>query len=108
ASSAVVNTQVPDSDPENDSYSIQRIVIGAYDPNDKLALTNAGRSSETYLLDQDSYVDYTIRFQNTGSAEAINVFLLDTVSTDYDLSSLRILGASHPFEVSVSPGRVLR
>lgn len=105
---AVVNTQVPDSDPDNDSYTIERTVIGAYDPNDKLARTNVGRSSDVYLIDQDNYVDYTIRFQNTGSAEAINVFLLDTISADFDLGSLRILGASHPYEVSLLAGRVLR
>lgn len=108
SSTATVNLQAPDSDPDNDSYTIQRTVIGAYDPNDKLALTNVGRSSDVFLIDQDSYVDYTIRFQNTGSAEAINVFLLDTISADFDLGSLRILGASHPYEVSLLAGRVLR
>ncbi len=108
SSTATVNTQTPDSEPGNDSYTIHRNVIGSYDPNDKQARTDIGRNSDVYLLDQDHHVDYTIRFQNTGSAEAINVFLLDTISSDFDLSSLRVLGTSHPFEVSLLPGRVLR
>jgi hypothetical protein len=53
-------------------------------------------------------VDYTIRFQNTGTAEAVNVYLLDTIAADFDLGSLQILGASHAFEASIKPGRVLR
>lgn len=105
---AVVAPQSPDADPSNDDYGISRIVVGAYDPNDKLARTNTTTSDEVFFIDLDSYVDYTIRFQNTGTAEAINVFLLDTIAAEYDLSTLRILGASHDFEASLLPGRVLR
>lgn len=105
---AVVTPQSPDADPSNDNYGITRTIIGAYDPNDKLAKTDFTNNDELFFLDLDSYVDYTIRFQNTGTAEAINVFLIDTIAAEYDLSSLRILGASHDFEASLLPGRVLR
>jgi hypothetical protein len=105
---AVVTPQSPDADPGNDSYGITRTVIGAYDPNDKLAQTDHTINDQIFFLDLDSYVDYTIRFQNTGTAEAINVFLMDTIAAEYDLSTLRILGTSHDFEASLLPGRVLR
>jgi len=105
---ALVTAQAPDADPSNDNYGISRTIIGAYDPNDKLAKTDYTNNDEIFFLDLDSYVDYTIRFQNTGTAEAINVFLIDTIAVEYDLSSLRILGASHDFEASLLPGRVLR
>jgi uncharacterized repeat protein (TIGR01451 family) len=105
---AVVTPQSPDADPSNDDYGITRTIIGAYDPNDKLAQTDFTNNDELFFLDLDSYVDYTIRFQNTGTAEAINVFLIDTIAAEYDLSTLRILGASHEFEASLLPGRVLR
>jgi uncharacterized repeat protein (TIGR01451 family) len=105
---AAVIPQSPDADPGNDSYGITRTVIGAYDPNDKLAQTDFTQNDQIFFIDLDSYVDYTIRFQNTGTAEAINVFLLDTIAAEYDLSTLRVLGASHDFEASLLPGRVLR
>ncbi len=98
----------PDEDPLNDQYSIEDIIVGAYDPNDKTALTSSRSMEGEYRLDEDEYVDYTIRFQNTGNAEAINVYLLDTVTVDLDLTSLRVLGASHPFAVQWVDDRVLR
>jgi uncharacterized repeat protein (TIGR01451 family) len=97
-----------DSDPSNDSYSITRTIVGAYDPNDKLATTSSRTSDEIYFLDLDAHVDYTIRFQNTGTAEAINVHLTDTISELFDLTSLQILGASHAFTAQLLDGRVLR
>jgi uncharacterized repeat protein (TIGR01451 family) len=108
SSDAVITPQSPDADPSNNNYGITRTIVGAYDPNDKLAWTDRTNNGEIFFIDLDSYVDYTIRFQNTGTAEAINVYLLDTIAAEYDLSSLRILGASHEFEATLLPGRVLR
>ncbi|MBK8228477.1 MAG: T9SS type A sorting domain-containing protein [Flavobacteriales bacterium] len=106
AASAVADPA--DSNASNDSYSITRTIIGAYDPNDKLATTSSRTSDEIYFLDLDAHVDYTIRFQNTGTAEAINVHLTDTISELFDLTSLQILGASHAFTAQLLEGRVLR
>ena len=97
-----------DSDPANDTYTITRTIVGAYDPNDKLATTSSRTSDEIYFLDLDAHVDYTIRFQNTGTAEAINVHLTDTISELFDLTSLQILAASHGFTAQLLDGRVLR
>ncbi|MBK9175162.1 MAG: T9SS type A sorting domain-containing protein [Flavobacteriales bacterium] len=108
SATATVTPTVPDSDPANDSYVISRTIVGAYDPNDKLAQTSSRASEAHYFLDLDSHIDYTIRFQNTGTAEAINVHLVDTISPLLDLFSLEILGASHPFQAELQPGRVLR
>ncbi len=118
ANAALIGTQVtglaaldliePDSDPDNDSYTVTTTIIGAYDPNDKLVLTSSQLSDAVFFLDQDAWVDYTIRFQNTGTAEAINVYLLDTIAAELNLASLQILGASHDFSASLHPGRVLR
>src|SRR5690606_34681493 len=96
------------ADPTNDSYTITGTIIGAYDPNDKLAMTSSRLSETIWFLDRDDHVDYTIRFQNTGNAEAIDVYVTDTISALHDLSSLKILGASHDFEASLLRDRVLR
>jgi uncharacterized repeat protein (TIGR01451 family) len=107
-STATILGDEPDSDPSNDTYSISRTIIGAYDPNDKLASTSSRSSDLFYFLDADQWVDYTIRFQNTGTAEAINAHLTDTLSPLLNISSLQILGASHAFTAQLLPGRVLR
>ncbi len=118
ANASLIGTQVscttsldlndPDSNPANDEYVLTSTIIGAYDPNDKLASTSSRSSNQFFFLDADQWIDYTIRFQNTGTAEAINVHLTDTISTLLDLASLEILGASHPFTAQLRPGRVLR
>jgi hypothetical protein len=105
---ATISGTVADADPSNDSYTTTSTIVNAYDPNDKLLQTSSALSESIYFIDQDLWVDYTIRFQNTGTAEAVNVYLLDTIAVDFDLASLQILGASHAFEASIKPGRVLR
>jgi len=104
---ATVAPTPADSDPSNDSYSITRTVVNSYDPNDKLARTSSQTSDAYYFLDIDTYIDYTVRFQNTGTAEAINVVVNDTISDLFDMLSLEVLGASHPFTAQLLPGRTL-
>jgi uncharacterized repeat protein (TIGR01451 family) len=106
--SATVIGPTADADPANDTYTINSIVIGPYDPNDKLAQTSSGTREGIYVLTLDTHVDYTIRFQNTGSAPAMNVYLLDTIAAKLDLASFSVLGASHDFEASLLEERVLR
>jgi uncharacterized repeat protein (TIGR01451 family) len=105
---ATVSGNTGDAEPANDSYTMTRTIVGAFDPNDKLVQTSSQESDSQYFLDQDEWVDYTIRFQNTGTAPAINVHLLDTIAMELDLLSLQMLGSSHSFTPSILPGRVLR
>lgn len=97
---------VPDANPANDIHQLTDLIVGAYDPNDKLASTGSG--AEYYDLYYDEYVDYTIRFQNTGNAEAEHVFIIDTISDLFDARSLEILGASHAYEVEWLGDRSIR
>ena len=66
----------------------------AYDPNDKL-VAPAGYTDAGYVDIGTPYLDFTIRFQNTGSAAAVNVVLRDALSNSLNHSSLRLLGYSH-------------
>lgn len=77
-----------------DSNSI--IARASYDPNDKQAtaqLTPAQVSS-------GKYVDYTIRFQNTGTDSALNVVISDTINSQLLLSSFELINTSHTCTVS--------
>ncbi len=66
----------------------------AYDPNDKL-VDPMGYADQGYIDIGTPHLDYTIRFQNTGNASAVNVVLRDELSASLDRSSLRLLGYSH-------------
>ncbi|MBK8530834.1 MAG: T9SS type A sorting domain-containing protein [Flavobacteriales bacterium] len=70
-------------------------VTCAYDPNDKLVLPIGSGVHHAVPIDQDR-LDYTIRFQNTGTDTAFNVLLIDRLSPHLDLTSMEVLGTSHP------------
>jgi hypothetical protein len=104
----VAGTNLPnDLDTTNSTCFTTRTIVNSWDPNDKQAYTNTGNES-LWSLSEDSVVTYTIRFQNTGSAPAITVEVVDTLSTLLDIASLRILGTSHACAPSLSQDRVLR
>jgi uncharacterized repeat protein (TIGR01451 family) len=106
--SATITSTIPDTDPGNDTYVLPDLVIGPFDPNDKRALTSSRSSLSAFVLEVDEYIDYTVRFQNTGSAPAEYVAVLDTVSRLLDLGSFQLLAASHSVTTSLEEGRVLR
>lgn len=70
-----------------------REIVNSYDPNDKQARPQ-GACDAGYVL-HDEPLSYTIRFQNTGNADAINIFILDTLDLNLDLNSLKVIGQSH-------------
>ena len=86
----------------NNNGSLLQILGNSYDPNDKNASTDY--MNENYPLGYlDAFVDdaltYTIRFQNTGTAPAQNVYIIDTLSTLLDWTSFTLIEASHPMQV---------
>ena len=87
-----------DNHPENNSYTLNQTVIGSYNSNNKIV-----NPTTIDLLDIDStqteWLEYTIRFQNTGTAEAIFVRVLDTLSQAFDITSFELIATSHPCEV---------
>lgn len=101
ATAAVANVPV-----QTTTVHYDPILLCAVDPNDKL-VTPAG-VGEAHLTPVGRELFYTVRFQNTGNAPAHNVIILDTLDTDLDQASLRILGASHVFHALLQHDGVLR
>lgn len=94
-STASLTTALTDGNLANNTSANVRTVTGSYDPNDKLARTSGGRT--TYLdPGMDTWVDYTIRFQNTGTDTAFHVWITDTLAATLDPATLRMGAASHP------------
>lgn len=70
----------------------------SYDPNDKSALPK-GVTNKHYI-EQNTPIEYLIRFQNTGTDTAINVRIEDVIDIkNLDLGTLRILENSHPMKL---------
>jgi Leucine-rich repeat (LRR) protein len=68
-------------------------VVGSYDPNDK-----AVYPTTTLDISGNKWLNYTIRFQNTGTADAENILITDTLSSLLDKSTFTLLNYSHePF-----------
>ncbi|AHM59425.1 hypothetical protein D770_05810 [Flammeovirgaceae bacterium 311] len=78
--------------------TLEQVITCAYDPNDK-QVKPAGIEEEHYTL-KNSWLDYTIRFQNTGTDTAFTVVLRDTLDIGLDLTTLQILGSSHSMQAS--------
>ena len=78
----------------SDSFTSQ--IQCAYDPNDKLAFPDRREDyDKQYVLDEA--IQYTIRFQNTGTDTAFNIRLVDTLSTNLDLRTFKPIDASHGY-----------
>jgi uncharacterized repeat protein (TIGR01451 family) len=91
-----VTTANTDGDPSNNVATDLRTITGAYDPNDKLAYTSGGNTS-VWQINADEWIDYTIRFQNTGTDTAFTVLITDTLPANLDPGTILVGAASHTF-----------
>ena len=89
----------------NNAGSLLQLVGNSYDPNDKLvarpASTIQSMAEPVSSLDWSTQetLTYTIRFQNTGTAPAQNIYIIDTLDTDLDWSTLTMVEATHNMQV---------
>jgi hypothetical protein len=91
-------TGATDANNANNSEETQITVRGAYDPNDKQVSPSVVGSNGGISIRP---LTYTIRFQNTGNAEAFRVEVVDTLTKKLDITSIEMLGASHPYELKI-------
>jgi uncharacterized repeat protein (TIGR01451 family) len=91
-------TGASDANPLNNSETTQITVRGSYDPNDK-QVDKVSVPTITAIV--TTPLTYTIRFQNTGNAEAIRVEVVDTLTKKLDITTIEMLGASHPYEMKI-------
>lgn len=82
----------------NDTASVLLPILTSYDPNDK-QVNPQGFGPQGFIDPVNNELSYLVRFQNTGSAMAYNIFIEDTISNRLDINSLQVLDASHPYLV---------
>ena len=97
---ANVTPAANDFTPNDNTYDLAQVVVNSYDPNDKQVL----QGEELHIDKTDEYLDYLIRFQNTGTASAINVRILDTLHPKLDWNTLVPISASHDYYVKIKDG----
>jgi uncharacterized repeat protein (TIGR01451 family) len=73
----------------NNSAIYRDTCVGSYDPNDKAAYP-AGNTDTSVKV-----IDYLVRFQNTGTAPAHNVVIVDSLENNLDFNTLTLHSTSH-------------
>ncbi|HLP12335.1 MAG TPA: T9SS type A sorting domain-containing protein [Flavobacteriales bacterium] len=95
-----------DLDPVNNNHVFCYVVVNSYDPNEKQAFPQ-GECTQAYILKND-LISYNIDFQNTGTAPALNISIIDTLDASLDINSLNVIGSSHYAYTEILPGNVLQ
>lgn len=85
----------------NYSHNFPQVVTCSYDPNDK-NVDPAGVGAP-HFVEMDSWLNYQIRFQNTGTDTAFTVVIVDTLDAALDKNTFSITGHSHPVDVTYTP-----
>ncbi|WP_298221956.1 T9SS type A sorting domain-containing protein [Flavobacterium sp.] len=81
-----------DYTPANNSCSVSQTVVNSQDPND--IIVHEGASIRLAQAQQD-YLHYTIRFQNVGTSDAINIKVLNDLDAKLDWSTFKLISTSH-------------
>ncbi len=94
---ATVSISAPANDINltNNSNSNTQIVVNSFDPNDKME--SRGKTIPFNQFTQDDYFIYTIRFQNLGTADAIDVRIEDVLNAKIDETSVLMVSSSHNY-----------
>ncbi|MFC7772840.1 T9SS type A sorting domain-containing protein [Flavobacterium sp. GCM10027622] len=95
-----IDSQNEDSTPDDNLYILNQVVIGSFDPNDITCL-----EGESITIDQaKNELHYLIRFQNKGTASAINVRIENTLEDKLDWETFQLINSSHNNRVEIKNG----
>jgi len=78
----------------DNNFQLLETVVNSFDPNDKTCLEGSIISLEQI----DEYLHYLIRFENTGTASAVNIVVKDIIDiSKLDISTIAPLHSSHNY-----------
>jgi uncharacterized repeat protein (TIGR01451 family) len=99
SSLAIITPFAGDITPLDDTAVLKQRVQGSFDPNDKAE--NRGGSITRQQVVAGEYINYFIRFQNTGSDTAFNIVVKDTLDNKLDWNSFQMITSSHPYTLQI-------
>ncbi|MNK41706.1 hypothetical protein D3C87_603770 [compost metagenome] len=97
---ATITPNNNDFTPNDNTFKLAQTIVNSFDPNDKRVL----QGEEIFVSQTDDYLNYIIRFQNTGTASAITVKVKDMLSENLDWNTFQMISASHNYRVSIKEG----
>ncbi len=97
---ATINPIAGDFTTDDNIFDLNQTVVGSFDPNDITVL----EGNQILLADANKYLHYLIRFQNTGTASAINVVVTNDLDVNLDWSTLQLESLSHDNRVAIKNG----
>lgn len=81
-----------DETPEDNTFVLQDLVVNSFDPNDIVCL----EGKQLHKTKVGDFVHYRIRFENTGTASAINVVVQNSIDLEkFEFETLEIIESSH-------------
>lgn len=89
-----------DNNPANNSLTQCWTVVNSFDPNVKEVYPQTISSANEWLT-------YTIHFQNTGTAPAENILVIDTLDSNLEWSTFQLLSFSHENLTQVLPNGIV-
>ena len=88
---ASVNPVAGDELPDDNIFDLHQTVVNSLDPNDIVCLE--GNQVATERIGE--YLHYLVRFENTGTASAVNIVVKDIIdTTKFDINTLQVISAS--------------
>ncbi|MBF4982903.1 T9SS type A sorting domain-containing protein [Nonlabens mediterrranea] len=93
--SASINPTSTDSNTSNNNTTVNVTVVASYDPND--VTETRGPSIPIDTFSTNDYLEYTIRFQNLGTASAQFVRVLSSLHPSLDESTFEVIATSHGY-----------
>jgi len=99
--SGTITPVAADATPSNNASSVTQTVVNSQDPNDIIVHEGA---NITLAQAQQNYLHYTIRFQNVGTSQAINVKVVNDLDPKLDWSTFELVSSSHNCRVKNKNG----
>ncbi|WP_196890017.1 T9SS type A sorting domain-containing protein [Aureivirga sp. CE67] len=86
----------------NESYLAQ-MIVNSYDPNDITCLEGDSIKEEQI----GDYLTYKIRFENTGSASAVNIHIDNEIDEEvFDLNTIKLINSSHECKMTLEGNKL--
>jgi len=94
---ATITAPIGDVNTINNTMTSTQTIVGSYDPNEK---EESHGSKILYAgFTADDYLTYTIRFENTGTANAEFIKVVDVLNDQLDETTVKMLSSSHNYSL---------
>ena len=101
ANAAPMSNWLTDYSPWDNVNYFTTSTISSYDPNFK-EVSPKGTGAAGTITANDSVLEYMVHFQNTGTAPAENIVVIDTLDNNLDWTSLRPVFESSPSKITLT------